>query len=215
MKILLPFRIGQKAILLILSLGMALSVSGDQLKVGTVNMMKLLNGFHEKKAVEAEERVELATIEAAYKERVVAIKAIEEELGKKQNEFNDPSLAEKKRKEIAASAQELAATRSVLVKEGDEFLQRQRRSLNQKMVGMINDIRNKVGTAVNDYAATLDVNLVFDESGLTSSQTPFLVYSRNTVDLTEAVLKKLNKDAPSTVAQKNPGEAKPKTKSAN
>jgi Skp family chaperone for outer membrane proteins len=141
---------------------------------------------------------------------VEAIKAIEEAMAKKQNEFNDPSLAEKKRKEIAASAQELAATRSVLIKEGDEFLKKQRRSLNQKMVGMINDIRNKVETAVSEHAATLDVNLVFDESGLTSSRTPFLIYSRNTVDLTDAVLKKLNKDAPSPVTLETPGGAKPK-----
>ncbi|HBF17226.1 MAG TPA: hypothetical protein DDW37_06300, partial [Verrucomicrobiales bacterium] len=154
--------------------------------------------------------VELSSIDAAYRERVEAIKAIEEAMAKKQNEFNDPSLAEKKRKEIAASAQELAATRTVLIKEGDEFLKKQRRSLNQKMVGMINDIRNKVETAVSEHAATLDVNLVFDESGLTSSRTPFLIYSRNTVDLTDAVLKKLNKDAPSPVTLETPGGAKPK-----
>ena len=210
MRIPLPFQIGQKTVFLFLALGMALSASAGELKVGTVNMMKLLSGFHEKKAAEAEEKVELASIEAAYRERVVAIKAVEEELGKKKNEFNDPSLAEKKRKEIAASHQELAATRSVLIKEGEEFLQRQRRSLNQKMVGMINDIRTKVETAVSDYAATLDVNLVFDESGLTSSRTPFLIYSRNTVDLTDAVLKKLNKDAPSPVTVETSGGAKTK-----
>ena len=173
MRIPLPFQIGQKTVFLFLALGMALSASAGELKVGTVNMMKLLSGFHEKKAAEAEEKVELASIDAAYRERVEAIKAVEEELGKKKNEFNDPSLAEKKRKEIAASHQELAATRSVLIKEGEEFLQRQRRSLNQKMVGMINDIRTNVETAVSYYAATLDVNLVFDESGLTSSRTPF------------------------------------------
>jgi Skp family chaperone for outer membrane proteins len=98
----------------------------------------------------------------------------------------------------------------VLIKEGEEFLQRQRRSLNQKMVGMINEIRQKVESAVRDHSATLDVNLVFDESGLTSSRTPFLIYSRNTVDLTDAVLKKLNKDAPSPVTLENLGGAKPK-----
>lgn len=212
MRISLPFQIGQKTVLLILAFGMVLSASAGELKVGTVNMMKLLSGFHEKKAAEAEEKVELASIDAAYRERVEAIKAIEEELGKKQNEFNDPSLAEKKRKEIAASAQQLAAHRSVLIKEGEEFLQRQRRSLNQKMVGMINEIRQKVESAVRDHSATLDVNLVFDESGLTSSRTPFLIYSRNTVDLTDAVLKKLNKDAPSPIKLENPGGAKPKGK---
>ena len=210
MRISLPFHIAQKTGFLIFVLDMALSASAGELKVGTVNMMKLLSEFHEKKAAEAEEKVELSSIDAAYRERVEAIKAIEEAMAKKQNEFNDPSLAEKKRKEIAASAQELAATRSVLIKEGDEFLKKQRRSLNQKMVGMINDIRNKVETAVSEHAATLDVNLVFDESGLTSSRTPFLIYSRNTVDLTDAVLEKLNKDAPSPVTLETPGGAKPK-----
>lgn len=210
MRISLPFHIAQKTGFLIFTLGMALSASAGELKVGTVNMMKLLSEFHEKKAAEAEEKVELSSIDADYRERVEAIKAIEEAMAKKQNEFNDPSLAEKKRKEIAASAQELAATRSVLIKEADEFLKKQRRSLNQKMVGMINDIRNKVETAVSEHAATLDVNLVFDESGLTSSRTPFLIYSRNTVDLTDAVLEKLNKDAPSPVTLETPGGAKPK-----
>ena len=201
-------RIAKYAVLLTLSLGLALSATAGPLKVGTVNMMKLLNEFHEKKAAEAEEKFELKEIEAAYGERAESIKAIEEELGKKQNEFNDPSLADKKRKEIAAAAQELTTTRAVLLKESEEFLQRKRRSLNQKMVGMINEIRDKVETAVRDHAATLDVNLVFDESGLTSSRTPFLIYSRNTVDLTEAVLEKLNKDAPATVV---PEGAKPET----
>lgn len=203
-----PFaRIAKSAVLLILSLGMALSAAG-QLKVGTVDMLKLLNEFHEKKAAEAEEEIEMKAIEKAFKERAESIKAIEEELGKKQNEFNDPSLAEKKRKEIAASAQELQATRAVLIKESEEFLKTKRGSLNQKMVGMINDIRNKVETAVNEHAATLDVNLVFDESGLTSLRTPFLIYSRNTVDLTDAVLSKLNKDATSSAT---PEASNPKT----
>ena len=205
------FRIAKQAALLALFLGTALSATAGQLKVGTVNMSKLLNEFHEKKAAEAEEKVVMEAIEAAYKERVEAIKAIEEELGRKQNEFNDPSLAETKRKEIAASAQELQTTRAVLIKESEEFLQTKRRSLNQKMLGMINDIRSKVETAVSDYAATLDVNLVFDESGLTSSRTPFLLYSRNTVDLTDAVLEKLNKDAPVPVAPETAGETKSKT----
>ena len=49
MRIPLPFQIGQKTVFLFLALGMALSASAGELKVGTVNMMKLLSGFHEKK----------------------------------------------------------------------------------------------------------------------------------------------------------------------
>ena len=43
MRISLPFHIAQKTGFLIFTLGMALSASAGELKVGTVNMMKLLS----------------------------------------------------------------------------------------------------------------------------------------------------------------------------
>jgi hypothetical protein len=67
MRIPLRFQIGQQSVFLFFALGLSLSASAGELKVGTVNMMKLLTGFHEKKAAEAEEKVELASIDAAYK----------------------------------------------------------------------------------------------------------------------------------------------------
>jgi Skp family chaperone for outer membrane proteins len=64
------------------------------------------------------------------------------------------------------------------------------------MVGLMNDIRSDVVNVVNQYAEGAEVDYVFDESGLTSTQVPFIVYVRNRVDITADVLKLLNKDAP-------------------
>lgn len=62
----------------------------------------------------------------------------------------------------------------------------------------MDQIRADVLEAVNAHAATAteNVDYVFDNSGLTTSQVPFLIYVRNKIDLTGAVLAKLNKDAP-------------------
>jgi len=186
----------QKFALFSIFVSMTVAASGGPLKVATVDMMKLLNEFHEKKAVEAEERVDLEDIRKADDGRVTVIQGIMQELQKLQNEFNDPSLSPEKRDSIAAVANEKQTTLAALQEDREEVLNRRRRELNQKMLGLINEIRSKVMIAVNAYAATQDVDYVFDESGLTTSQVPFLIYVRNRVDLTEAVLEKLNKDAP-------------------
>jgi hypothetical protein len=49
MKIPLRFQIGQQSVFLFFALGLSLSASAGELKVGTVNMMKLLTGLSRKK----------------------------------------------------------------------------------------------------------------------------------------------------------------------
>lgn len=186
----------RRSTLFFIFLVMAATASAGQLKVATVNMMKLLNEFHEKKTAEEVELVDLEDIKKNDQDRVSAIEAIIKELQMHKREYEDTSLSPEKRASIAAEANEKQATLAALQKERDEFLKRRRRELNEKMLGLINDIRTKVEAAVKAYAATQDVDFVFDESGVTNAQVPFLVYVRNRIDLTDAVLQILNKDAP-------------------
>ena len=112
--------------------------------------------------------------------------------------FNDPSLSSDKKKSISKTVADRRATLAALEREREEFLRRRGRALNQKMGGLMDQIRADVLEAVNAHAATAteNVDYVFDNSGLTTSQVPFLIYVRNKIDLTGAVLAKLNKDAP-------------------
>ncbi len=239
-------QLSQKFALFSLFLSMAVTASGGQLKVATVDVTKLVNEFHETKAVVAEERVDLEDLQKADGGRVAVMQGVMKELQKLQNEFNDPSLSpdiqveveklqklqnefndpslsQAKRESIATEAKaaemELARLRESIAtkakaveaelarlkKDREEVLNRRRSELNQKMRGLIADIRSKVMVAVNAHAATLDVDYVFDESGLTTSGVPFLVYVRNRIDLTDAVLEKLNKDAPPAPPTDKPG----------
>lgn len=181
----------------VLTFGMILSVSAGQLKVATVNMSTLLNEYHKTKAAEREEKIETENIRKLDAERVSSIQAMVEELKKLQKEFNDPSLSAEKRKQIAGVANDRQSTLAALQKERKEFIDRSRRSLNQKMVGLMDEIRSQVVSAVNAHAATQEADFVFDESGLTSNQVPFLVYIRDREDITDDVLQMLNKEAPS------------------
>lgn len=188
-----PFqRATSKLAPILLSIGMAVSATAEQFKVATVNMTLLLNEYKKTKAAEKEEAVEAETIRKRDTERISSIQAMVEELRNLQKQFEDPSLSPEKKKEIAKVAQDRQANLQGLQKERQEFLDRSRRALSQKMVGLMNEIRVEVVAAVNAHAATLDSDFVFDDSGLTTNQVPFLIYVRDKNDITADVLKKLN-----------------------
>ncbi|MGC6464137.1 MAG: OmpH family outer membrane protein [Akkermansiaceae bacterium] len=186
------------------SMGLMLATASAELKVAMVDMTHLLNNYYKSKAAEEEEKVNREAIKEGDIKRGEDIKTILDELKKHQTDLRDPQLSETKRKSILAIAQEKNESMKNLQAERKEFLERSGRALNEKMVGLMNDIRADVIDAVNKYAEGAEVDYVFDESGLTSTQVPFIIYVRNRVDITADVLKLLNKDAPA--AEKKEGE---------
>jgi len=178
------------------TIGLLLSPVFAELKVAMVDMTHLLNNYHKSKAAEQEEKVNREAIGKGREKREVEIKALLEELKKHQTDLRDPQLSDTKKREILETAQLKNGNLKNLQMELQEFLDRSSRALNEKMVGLMNDIRSDVVNVVNQYAEGAEVDYVFDESGLTSTQVPFIVYVRNRVDITADVLKLLNKDAP-------------------
>lgn len=181
---------------LLLTLGLSISNASAELKVVMVDMTTLLNNYHKTKSAELEDKVNREAIRKEAAERASAMTSINEELRKLSVDFRDPQLSAEKRKSIAAEAKEKQSTLEILKNDREEYLDRSSRALNQKMVLIMDEIRAEVITAVNQYAEGADVDYVFDESGLTTTQVPFIVYVRNRVDITADVLKLLNKDAP-------------------
>lgn len=189
-----PFSSGLAA--LAIALGLAFSLQAEPLKVAVVDMRVLLTEFHETKAAESEDAVERDDIKKDDTERISGIRALEAEMQKLGGSLQDPSLADAKRQEIAKGLATREQTYVALGRERKEFLSRRGRQLNQKMVTRMNDIRATISKQVQAYAQTIDVDYVFDGTGLTTSQVPFMLYIRNKVDITQDVLKLLNKNAP-------------------
>jgi Skp family chaperone for outer membrane proteins len=62
----------------------------------------------------------------------------------------------------------------------------------QRMKGILEEIRK----LVEEQAKVGNYDYVFDKSGLSTSQVPFLLYTKDATDITAGLLKDLNKDAP-------------------
>ncbi|MDG1072334.1 MAG: OmpH family outer membrane protein [Akkermansiaceae bacterium] len=180
-----------------------LTASADpKMKLGTVNMTKLLIEYHLTKAARAEENIEREDIKKDDQERIVAIKAMSDEMRLLDAELRDPSLAEAKRRASLEKLKLYDSKIKALSKERDEFLKRRGNALNQKMASIMNEIRIEVVSRVAAHVKdSTDVDFVVDSSGLTTAQIPFLLYARERVDLTDDMLKLLKKEAPAETAE--------------
>ncbi len=94
-----------------------------------------------------------------------------------------------------------------LDRERREFLQRRNQALNEKMVQRMKGILEEIRKLVEEQAKVDNYDYVFDKSGMSTSQVPFLLYTKDATDITAGLLKNLNKDAP---AGSLPAEGDPK-----
>jgi Skp family chaperone for outer membrane proteins len=95
-----------------------------------------------------------------------------------------------------------------LDRERREFLQRRNQALNERMVQRMKGILEEIRKLVEEQAKKDNYDYVFDKSGLSTSQVPFLLYTKDATDITAGLLKDLNKDAPAE-SLPTPGDPAP------
>ena len=132
---------------LLLSFSLAISSASAELKVAMVDMTTLLNNYHKTKTAELEDKVNRDAIKKGDIARATEMQAKGEELRKLGVDFRDPQLSPEKRKAIAAEAKGMQETLEILKKEREEYLERSSRALNEKMVGLMDEIRTEVSNS--------------------------------------------------------------------
>ena len=168
----------------------------DKLKIATVDMQTLFKQYHRTTAAQKEVNVERAKIQQNNNERLETIRALEDELQGLRKQLDDPSLSDKRKQELFKGFQMKTQEGVALDRERREFLQRRNTALNEKMVQKMRGILEEIKKLVEDRAKADDYDYVFDKSGMSTSQVPFLLYPKDATDITGGLLGVLNKDAP-------------------
>ena len=168
----------------------------DKLKIATVDMQTLFKQYHRTNAAQKEVNVERAKIQQNNNERLETIRALEDELQGLRKQLDDPSLSDKRKQELFKDFQGKTQEGVALDRERREFLQRRNAALNEKMVQKMRGILEEIRKLVEDRAKSDDYDYVFDKSGQSTSQVPFLLYTKDATDITAGLLSVLNKGAP-------------------
>lgn len=166
------------------------------IKIATVDMQALFKQYYRTNEAQKQINVERARIQKDNNERLARIREIENSLGNLRKQLDDPSVNDSKKQKLFKNWQMLQQEGIALDRERREFLQRRNQALNEKMVQRMKGILEEIRELVEGLAKTEDYDFVFDKSGLSTSQVPFLLYTKDATDITELILKDLNKDAP-------------------
>ena len=172
----------------------------DKLKIATVDMQELFKQYYRTNEAQKQINVERARIQKDNNERLARIRELETNLGNLKKQIEDPSINDSKKQALFKDWQMQQQEGIALDRERREFLQRRNQALNEKMVQRMKGILEEIRKLVEEQAKTDDYDYVFDKSGLSTSQVPFLLYTKDATDITAGLLKDLNKDAPAESA---------------
>jgi outer membrane protein len=178
------------------SMATAAVAQDAKLNIATVDMQELFKQYYRTNEAQKQINVERARIQKDNNERQAKIRELEENLGKLRKQLEDPSLNDSKKQALYKDWQADQQTGIALDRERREFLQRRNQALNEKMVQRMKGILEEIRKLVEEKAKTDDFDYVFDKSGLSTSQVPFLLYTKDATDITAGLLTDLNKDAP-------------------
>ena len=184
------------------------SAQDGKLKIATVDMQELFKQYYKTNDAQKQINVERARIQKDNNERLARIRELEGQLGGLRKQLEDPTINESKKQQLFKDWQMQQQEGIALDRERREFLQRRNQALNEKMVQRMKGILEEIRKLVEEQAKKDDFDYVFDKSGLSTSQVPFLLYTKDATDITAGLLKDLNKDAPAE-SLPTPGEPAP------
>jgi outer membrane protein len=168
-------------------------------KIGTINMDRAFKEYSKTK--EAEKKVNDAK-DAAKKEfddRTDSYKKALEEVNNLNKQLESTALSADKKTQLAKDRDDKINNIKNMEREINEFRVTRENQLREQALRMRDGIVKEIMDVVNDKVKTLNMDLVFDKSGLSVNGVPALLYSRDSYDFTNDVVAALNK--PGRVSQ--------------
>ena len=194
-----PLKRSMKQLFLPILAGLFLAPSmafGQQrLKIATVSMERLFNEFEQTEKIQREINIERARIQRENNNKLASIREIDAKLQKIREQLKAEDLGEKQRADLLQESQDLSQDGRAKEKERTEYLERRNRTLAQTMRKQMRGILVKIQRTVSETAKEGNYDFIFDSSGNSNQGIPFVLHARETTDLTDLLLKKINDES--------------------
>ncbi len=188
----------------VLSLGHVASAQVASGRMVTVDLNKVFNEYYKTPIASAKLKDTAEVLNKENEALVTKYRQLIEELNKLRDDAEKPEFtAEVKEQKKKAIQEKLADTQKVQ-REIEEFRRTNQRELEAQTQRMRQTILKEIIEVVAKEAKDAGYTYVFDKSGNTLNGVPGIVYSQESADITEAIVKILNRNAPKTEAPKAP-----------
>ena len=180
----------------------AASVHAADLKVGTIDMKAVLDGYYKTKEAEAKINEARTQAKKELDERLDVFNKAQEEARKLNDEANKPELSEKAKAEKSKALNEKLQALGTLQREVQEFQQTRERQLSEQSVRSRNALLEDLNKVIADKVKAAAYDLVLDKSGQSLNAVGILVYSKDSFDFTNDVIAEVNKASKSSPSKK-------------
>ncbi len=186
------------------------------LNVATVDIQKIMDGYYKTHDVVSEANKAYKEVQKIFNTRTETIKAMEIEFTDMTTKLKDPMLNEKDKEALKQKAEIKRQELIALDKERKSFVDRQLKSLQERMKKETSVILTEINTTTEAIAKAGKYDIVMDKSAKTPRANNVFMYTSPSLDITDSILKELNKNAPAGFdPTKKPGQsALPETPAA-
>lgn len=189
-----------KPLLVTLSLAVFTSSAiADPIKsVASVDMKKLFDEYHLTKGAQDKVKQDQAEIAKQNNIKLADIRKVADKIEELSKMINDGTTAPKLKEKHVAERKLQANKGNALENRRREWLNTRNKAINENIVTEMRKILAQIQDKVEVYARDNDVDMIFDKSARGTTQTHFLIFSKDQFDITSALLETLNKDAKET-----------------
>jgi len=184
-----------------------------QTKVAVVDMKKVFDGYWRTKEADRQLKERAADFEKARSGIVEDYKKANEEFGKLRESATDPAVSDDERNNRKKALEKKAGEIREQENSIRTFDQNMRQSIADQQLRLRESVLRDIKGVVEEKAKAGSFQLVVDTAAVSANQTPIVVYTTllgGESDLSDAVLKQLNANAPPESAK--PAEEKKEEK---
>ena len=159
-------------------------------------MSLLFKEYYQTNLAQQEINVERARIQKDNNEQLATITSLKADIDVLKQQIDDPSISDQKKAQVYKEYQTKYQDGILLENQRRDYMGRKEKALQAKTVGRMRGILEEIRKLVETRAKAENYDYVFDKSGMSTSQVPFLLYTKDATEITALLLQELNKNAP-------------------
>ena len=171
------------------------STASAEIKIGTVDMNKVFQGYSKTKDAETKINDARAAAKKELDDRIEGYKKLIDDINKLNEELKKTELSNDTKEQKAKTRDEKINDAKGMEKDINEFRVQREKQLQEQAVRMRNGIVEEINKLVQDKVAAENFDIVFDRSGASMNSVPFMLYARDTFDFSQSIIDTLNKGA--------------------
>jgi outer membrane protein len=186
----------KRLLVVLVSLACLAPDASAQVKIATVNLRRIFDGYWRTKAASADLKGRTDKYDEDFRRLIDQYQKANEAYRQLVSKFEDQSLSAEDRKKLENTGRAKVTELREMEVEINQFLQHSRTILGDKQQRLRSSILAEINNMVTVKARAGNFDLVLDVSGETSNGAPTVQYTNGKNDLTDAVLEALNTGAP-------------------